>query len=210
MRVHELRTDVIYIVRHASQDGVGDRFGAIAALLLVAVKFLDPFQVDHWHHTHQQVRMLSDVDFGSDNRAVQAFVKQQVGAGWNDFPGGKGAGLLLVGGCLFGVVQVLAPLSGTGAGVVAKQRFDFREQVVLRTEVAEILVALLLGFGQSDLHFLAVETVEAVTFDDGGFDALATENLAEGASHRGGTSAAGAGDGDDGVAFRHGVSPKIY
>jgi hypothetical protein len=47
---------------------------------LVAVELLNPLQVDDGHHADQQVRVLGDVDLGRDHRAVQAFVKQQIGA----------------------------------------------------------------------------------------------------------------------------------
>ena len=36
MGVRELRADVVHVVRHAAQDGVGHGFGRVAALLLVA------------------------------------------------------------------------------------------------------------------------------------------------------------------------------
>jgi hypothetical protein len=55
MGVHELRADVVHVVRHAAQDGVGDRLGAVATLLFVAIQLLDPLQVDDRHHADQQV-----------------------------------------------------------------------------------------------------------------------------------------------------------
>ena len=98
-------------------------------------------------------------------------------------------------------MQVLAALAGAGLAVVAEQAFQFREQVVVRPEVAEVLVAGLLGLGLTGAHFLAVIAVEAVTLDDGGADALTAEDVFEGARDAAGAGAAGAGDGDDGVAF---------
>ena len=147
MRVHELRADVVHVVGHAAQDGVGHRLGAVAALGLVAPEFLDPLQVDDRHHADQQVGVPGDVDLGRDHGAVQAFVEQQVGAVGHVFPGREGARLLAVGRGLLGVVQVLAALAGAGFGVVAKQRLQLVEQVVLGAEVAEVLVARLLGLG---------------------------------------------------------------
>ena len=106
--VGELRNDVVHIVRHAAQDGVGDRLGAVAPLVLVAPQLLDPLQVDHRHHANAQIRVLGDVVLRRHQGAVQALIKQDVGALWQLFPGGEGAGLLLKRLGFFGVVQVFA------------------------------------------------------------------------------------------------------
>ena len=50
----ELRTDVIDVVRHPAQDGVHNRLGGIAALSIVAVDLLDPFEVGDRHHTDKK------------------------------------------------------------------------------------------------------------------------------------------------------------
>ena len=47
--------DISDIVGHAAQDRVGDGLGRIPACRLVAVDFLDPFQVDHRHDPDLQV-----------------------------------------------------------------------------------------------------------------------------------------------------------
>ena len=200
MRVLELRTDVVHIVGHAAQDGVGNGFGAVATLAFVAVELLDPLQVDDRHHANEQVRVLGNVDFRGDHRTVQAFVKQQVGVGGHIFPGGEGAWVLLVGGGFVGVVQVFAAFAGAGFSVVAKQRFQLSKQVVRGTKMAEVFVTSGLGFGRLELHLFAVKTVKAVAFDDRGADAFATKNIGKGARDGRGSGTAGAGDGDDGVA----------
>jgi hypothetical protein len=56
--------------------------------------------------------------------------------------------------------------------------------------------------GHLILHAHAVVSMEAVTFDEGGIDVLPAEDLLEGAHHRCGAGARGAGDGDDGVLCR--------
>jgi hypothetical protein len=93
------------------------------------------------------------------------------------------------------------------SGVAGEQRFELGKEVVLGAEVAEVAVARALGFGLAQFHFLAVVAVEAVAFDDGGGDAFAAEDVLEGAGDRGGSRARRAGDGDDGVALRHGDVP---
>jgi hypothetical protein len=201
MRVHELRADVVHVIRHAAQDGVRHGLGAVAALFLVAVELLDPLQVDDRHHADQQVRVLGDVDLGRNHGAVQAFIEQQIGVGRNVFPGREGTRLLFVGRGLLHVVQVLATLAGAGGPVVAEQRLQLGKQVVLGSEMAEVVVACLFSFGRLELHLLAVVPVEAVAFDDGCVHVFSAEDVLEGARHRGGTRARRTGNRDDGMAF---------
>ncbi|MDT4860644.1 hypothetical protein FQZ97_952150 [compost metagenome] len=132
---------------------------------------------------------------------MQALVEQHVGVVGQGFPGSEGAGLLLVGRGLFGVVQVLAALALAGFAVGAEQVFDVAKQVGLGTEMAEVVVARLLRLGRLDLHFLAVVAVEAVAFDDAGRHVLAAEDVLEGAGDGGGAGTGRTGDGDDGMAF---------
>ncbi len=187
MRVHELRADVVHIVRHTAQYGIGHGLGAVAALGLVAPELLNPLQVDDGHHTHQQVGVLGDIDLGRDDRAVQAFVEQQVCALGHLFPRSEGAGFLLVGRGLFGVVQVFSALAGARCGVVTKQGFQLGKQIVLRSKMAEVVVARSLGFGGLALHLGAVVAVKTVAFDGGGVHTLAAENVFEGTGHRSGS-----------------------
>jgi hypothetical protein len=86
MRMRKLRTNVVHVVGHAAQDRVGDGFGGITALGFVAPEFLNPLEIDDRHHANQQIGVFGDIDLGRDHRAVQAFVKQQVGAAGHIFP----------------------------------------------------------------------------------------------------------------------------
>ena len=157
--------------------------------MLVAPQLLDPLQVDHRHHANAQIRVLGDVVLRRHHGAVQALIKQDIGALWQLFPRGEGAGLLLKGLGLFGVVQVFAGPACPLLRIVAKQVFNVAKEVVLRPKVAEMVVAFFLRLDQTFLHLLAVVAVKAVALDDGGFDALAAEDVLKGAGNRGGSGA---------------------
>ncbi len=58
----ELRGDVFDVVGHAAQDGIHGRLRRIAAFLLVAMDFLDPFQIDHRHHADAQIHILGRIN----------------------------------------------------------------------------------------------------------------------------------------------------
>ena len=207
MGAGELRDDVVHIVVHAPQDGVGDRFGAVAAHGLVAVQLLDPLQVHHRHHADEQVDEARHVDLAVGHRAVQPLVEQQVGVGGQVFPRGEGARVLVKGGGLVGVVQVFAPPAATALAVAAEEVFQLAEEVGLGAEVRQAVLSAGLVFGHFFAHLQAVVGVEAIALDGGGGDAFAAEDLLEGALHSAGAGAGGAGDGDDGMAFGHGGCP---
>src|SRR6188768_1810031 len=61
VRLSELRTDIIDVIRHTPEDGVGDRLGGIAARISVAVQLLDPFEIDDGNDTDLEIRVLSDI-----------------------------------------------------------------------------------------------------------------------------------------------------
>ena len=145
--------------------------------------------------------MLGDVHLGRHHAAVQAFIEQQVGLFRQGLPGREGTGRLLVRRRFLVVVQVFAPLPVARFGVAGEQFGEFGEQVVVGSEVAEMLVTT--GFGGSglQLHFLAVKAVKAVAFNHRSLHFFAPEDVLESARHRGGACARRAGDGDDGVAF---------
>ena len=105
--------------------------------------------------------MPGDVHFGRHHRAVQSFVEHQIGVLGYILPGREGAGLLVVGRRLLFVVQVLADPAAAGVAVVAEQRLEVPEQVVLGAEVAEVLVARAVRLGQLQLHLIAVVAMEA-------------------------------------------------
>src|SRR5450830_189615 len=210
MGVHELRADVVHVIGHAPQDGVGDCLKAVATLFLVAPELLNPLQVDHRHHANQQIGVLRDVDLGRDHGTVQAFIKQQVGAARHVFPRGEGAWVLVVGRGFLSVVQVFAALANAGFTVSTKQLGQLGKQVVFGAKVAEVFVTCGFRCGRLDLHGLAVKAVKAVALNHSGRDFFAAKNVLEGAGHRGGAGTAGAGNGDDGVAHRHGGFSSLY
>ena len=123
MGVGELRANVVHIVGHAAQNGVSHRFCGIAALGFVTPQFLYPLQIDDRHHTDQQIGMLGNIDLRGDHRAMQAFIKQQIGAAGHIFPRRESARVLFVGCGLFVVVQVFAPFACARFAIGAKQGF---------------------------------------------------------------------------------------
>ena len=113
----ELRRDVMHVVVHAAQDGVGDGLGGIAALGAVAMDLLDPFEVHDGHHADQHVDVLCGIHLVGDHAAVQAFIEQQIGAFRNAFPGREFARVLPVRRGLFFAVQVVTAFAGAGLAV---------------------------------------------------------------------------------------------
>ena len=151
------------------------------------------------------IGVLRDVHGLGHHRAVQPFVKQQVGVGRQVLPVGEGARRLAVGPRLLLAVQVTAGAAAAGLGVAAEQRLELHEEVVLRAEMAEVRIAASRLLGHLLAHRRSVVAVEGVAFDERGLDPLAAKDLVEGLRHRGGAGSRGAGDGDDGVADRHGA-----
>ena len=76
MGAGELRRNMIDVIIHAAHDAGHHRFARMAALRGVTHDFLDPFEVDDWHHANQQIDMLRDVMMISDHTAMQALIKQ--------------------------------------------------------------------------------------------------------------------------------------
>ena len=75
VRLSELRTDVIHIVRHPAQDRVSHGFGGIAARTPIAMEFLDPFEIDDRHDADLEIGMLGDVDIFRNDRTMQSLVE---------------------------------------------------------------------------------------------------------------------------------------
>eukprot|EP00825_Cyclidium_porcatum_P031217 TRINITY_DN3303_c0_g1_i2.p3 TRINITY_DN3303_c0_g1~~TRINITY_DN3303_c0_g1_i2.p3 ORF type:complete len:236 (+),score=39.47 TRINITY_DN3303_c0_g1_i2:172-879(+) len=199
----ELRAEVADVIRHAAQDGVGDRFLRIAAHFLVAVQLLDPLQVDGRHDADAQIDLLGDIDLLIGVGAVQAFVEHQVGRRGDLLPGRESARLLPERLRLAGVVQIFADLASAVPAVVDEQILQFFQQVGAGAEVAEVSIAglfLRLHFGP---HAEAVVAMEGVALDDLGIEALAAEDVLEALHHRAGAGPGRAGDGDDGVFDGH-------
>ena len=78
VRLSELRTDIIDVIRHTPEDGVGDRLGGIAARISVAVQLLDPFEIDDGNDTDLEIRVLSDIHLVGHNGPVKTLVEQQI------------------------------------------------------------------------------------------------------------------------------------
>jgi hypothetical protein len=78
------------------------------------------------------------------------------------------------------VVNIVSRGARSGLAIAAEHSFKFGEQIGFRTEMTEVLVALVRFLGHVGAHFGAIVTVESVAFDEGRNDILATENLLEG------------------------------
>src|SRR5439155_17527876 len=74
VRPRELRTDVVHVVGHATQDRVHYRLGRVAAQRAIAMDLLDPLEVDDRHYSHQQIGVAGDIHFVRHHTAVQPFV----------------------------------------------------------------------------------------------------------------------------------------
>ncbi len=99
-------------------------------------------------------------------------------------------------------MDVVALLAAAGLAVGAEQPFELVEDVGLGAKVAQ--AAVLDGsLGGRLLHGGTVVAVEAVTLDDGGLDAVAVEDVLEGAFDGGGTCPGGPRDGDDWMLLGH-------
>lgn len=70
--------DVVYVVGHAAQDRVDNRLLCVAAYHLVAMELLDPFEVDDWYDTDQEIGVLGDIDRLGDDCSVQPLVEEHV------------------------------------------------------------------------------------------------------------------------------------
>ena len=78
------------------------------------------------------------------------------------------------------VVNIVSRGARSGLAIAAEHTLKFGEQVGFRTEVTEVLVALVQFLGHAGAHFNAIVTVKGVAFDVGRDDILAAENLLEG------------------------------
>ena len=92
----------------------------VAAVAAVAMQLLDPLQIDDGHDADLEIGMLRDIDLVGHDRAMQAFVEQQIGLFRQRPPFGEGAGLGAVQLGFLVVVDVVARRAGAGFAVVAK------------------------------------------------------------------------------------------
>ena len=147
--------------------------------------------------------MLGDVCLAGDRGTVQSLVEEQVAVRVDVLPRCERPGLLPVGLGLLRIVQVLADLAAAVLAVLAEQGLQLLEQVRLRREMAEVVVAFLAGGRRCGLHLLSVVPVERVALHDRRVDLLAPEDVLEGPGHRGRARAGRAGDDDDRMLSRH-------
>src|SRR6185312_2718565 len=131
-------------------------------------------------------------------------VEQQVRIALYVLPPGERARLLRMTCGLHVVVQVLAYLARTALCIAAEELLQLGEQVRLRPEVTEALIATGDRLRQLLLHPGAIVAMEAVALDEGRLQTLAAEDLLEGFAHRSGASPRGACDCDDRMTRGHG------
>ena len=204
----ELRTDVVHVVRHPPQDGVGHRLRAIAAVAAVAMQLLDPFEIDDGYNADLEIGMLRDIDLVGHDGAVQAFIKQQIGRFRQRAPFGKRAGCGAVQLGLVVVVDVMTRRTGAGFAVVAKHPLQLLEQVGFGTEMAEMLVAALGFLRHFRAHLETVVAMEGVALDIGRRDLFAAKDVLERLFHRRRAGARRTRDRYDGMTARHHGLPR--
>ena len=132
---------------------------------LIALYFLNPFQIYDRCYADQQVNMMRDIDVISNDSAVQSFVNEYVGVLRKRLPGRKSPCLLPVARGAFLIVQIKTCISGTLIAVFAKQGFEFIEQVRLRAEVTDGASRSTLPGVSEVSHFITLVLVEAVALD---------------------------------------------
>ncbi len=164
MRAGELRADVVHIVGHAAEDGVDDRFLRVAACTLVAMQFLNPFEVDDRNDADEKVDVARGIDGLRDDGAMQPLVKEQIRSQGDVFPRCEGSRLLPAEPTLFRIMKVLACLRDPGLAVDAQESLDLCEEIRFGTEMAEggvsgCVLRLILA------HLGAVVAMEGVALD---------------------------------------------
>lgn len=177
----------------------------MAAVGLVAMDLLDPFEIDHRYDADLEIAVLGHVELARYQRAVQSLVEHEVGAGldvlpWRERTGRAsvqlGAGL---------VVDVVARPPAAAFAVGLERRLEFSEQVGLEPEMAERIVAVGGGLCDRLLHADPVVAMECIALDESGLHAFTPEDLLERHLDGGGAGPRRAGDGNDGMLGGHGA-----
>ena len=150
----------------------------------IPMQLLNPLQIDDGHDPNQQIDVLPDLNVFVRRCAVQPFVEQHVGRLGQIFPLGERAGLLTERRGLVLVVQISAPTSATAVAVSPEQTVELGEQIGVRPEMAELMIAARDRIGHLLLHARTVVAVKAVTFHERGRDGFATKDLLEGSHDR--------------------------
>ncbi len=197
----------MHIIMHPAQDHIGDRLGGIAALVPVAVHFLDPFQIDHRHHADFQIGVFRQVHHVVFHRPVQALVKQHVGAFLEIGPIGESARGRAQRLALRIIMHIVAGFAAPGLAIFAKHPLQLAQLVGFKGKMAERVVARPGALFKLGLHRRAVIAVKGITLDAHRLDPLAAENLVKGVFHRRGACPRGAGNRDNRVFGAHLLDP---
>ena len=105
----------------------------LAARALVAMKLLNPLEIDRRNDADEQIRVARNVHFLRLHRAMEAFVEQNVGAGGKALPRRERACLQPIGTRFFLVVQISAHPPASALTVLAKECLQFLEEIGLST-----------------------------------------------------------------------------
>src|SRR5690606_35276222 len=97
------------------------------------------------------------------------------------------------------VVQVATAAPAAALAIGLEQAIELLEQVGVRPEMAEVVVAARQRLGHRFFHALAVIAMEAVALYKRRRNRLATKDLLEGPHDRCRTGPRGTGDGNDGM-----------
>ncbi|HJZ50880.1 MAG TPA: hypothetical protein VJ228_01705 [Candidatus Acidoferrales bacterium] len=143
------------------------------------MNFLNPFQVNHWDHADFQVGVFRHIYFLGDHGSVQPFVEKQIGPFGKRFPLREGPGRRAIFLGLHGIVYVMSRVASATLTVFAEHTFQVLEKVGLRTEMAEMMIALRSLFRHHPPHLQAVVAMKRVAFDIECLHLLAAENLLE-------------------------------
>ena len=173
------------------------------------MQLLDPFEVDDRNNADLEIGMLGNVDLVGHDRAMQAFIEQQIGAFRQRPPFGKGAWFRAEQLGLVVVVDVVPGGARTGFAVVAKRPLQLLEKIGFGAEMAEVPVAALPLLRHFRAHLGAIVAMEGVALDVGRGYLLAAEDVLERPFDRGRAGARGARDRYDGMTARHLSVPAL-
>ncbi len=168
------------------------------------MQLLNPFEVDDRRHADKKVDVPGYVRVLGDDRSVQPLIKEEIGFPGQVFPSGERAGRLAVARRLRFIVQIATEFPAAAFPIRAKQVFELGEQIRIRPEVAEMVIAAIQGLSHLQLHLRAVVAMQAVSLDEGGFHLLPAKYLLEGAHDRGRAGSGGTCDSNDRVPGGHG------
>lgn len=148
--------------------------------------------------------MFGDVGFRPDITAVQTFVEQHIGLRVAVAPWRQRAALLSVWQTFFIGVDVFAHLATPALTESSEGIGQLRQQIGIRTEMAEVAAGNLVVFFQLGIHLAAFITMHGIALDHLRANAVAPEDMLETVHHRRGAGAGGTGYRNHWVFSRHG------